>query len=267
MVVVVPPAASAVVALGTVGLVPHIDEVGVTGFHSAPDEVLAVGQGDIDGSQQFLATVLVQTVSVGYEPQPRWPISRSPPEPDLVEVVLYRDAKAGQLSQIEDRASRSSELEVEQGNSDAVTKDNVLQTHVVVAYHCSARWVGQTVVPSEALRVKALGGVVKAAKQFDHGYQCAIRLAPLRIWRYRNLAFDKHKSLTPIIINADRLRNSIKSSTSHCPKKSVNRTRVRIRRAKNMRTDPDYLPSIRDPPTKGLLNHTSQRAIEEQLAR
>ena len=41
---------------------------------------------------------------------------------------------------------------------------------------------------------------------------------------------------------------------------------MRIRRAKNMRTDPNYLPSVRNPPAKGLLNHANQCATEKQLA-
>ena len=30
-----------------------------------------------------------------------------------------------------------------------------------------------------------------------------------------------------------------------------------------MRTDPDHLPSVRNPPAKGLLNHADQRATPQ----
>ena len=42
---------------------------------------------------------------------------------------------------------------------------------------------------------------------------------------------------------------------------------MRTRRAKYMRADPDYLPSVRNPPSKGLLNHANQCAAKKQLAR
>lgn len=42
---------------------------------------------------------------------------------------------------------------------------------------------------------------------------------------------------------------------------------MRIRRSKNMRTDPDYLPSVRNSPAKGLLNHANQCVASNQLAR
>ena len=90
VVVVVPPAASAVVSLSATGVVPHLDEVGIPGFHSAKDELFGAGEGVLDCGQQFLPAVPVQAIGVGYQPQPRRSVSRAPSEAGLVEVVVDR---------------------------------------------------------------------------------------------------------------------------------------------------------------------------------
>ena len=69
------------------------------------------------------------------------------------------------MGQVVDGAARGRELEVDQRNGDAVTKDDVLGAHVVVAHERPARRVSQRVVPGETLRVEPAGGVVQPAQQ------------------------------------------------------------------------------------------------------
>ena len=71
----------------------------------------------------------------------------------LVEVVLDRYTEAGEGPRL-DGAARRIELEVEQRIGDAITEDDVLRAHVVVAHERPARRVSQTVVPAETIGVE-----------------------------------------------------------------------------------------------------------------
>src|SRR5262249_17027768 len=114
-----------------------------------------------------------------------------------------RHAKSSEMSHVIDRAARSSELEVEQRDRDAVTEDDVLGTDVVVAHECPARAVSQTVVPGETLRVEPSGGVVQCAEQPGDGGQRRSGLAPVRIGRQWNLAVDEDEALASVVVDAD----------------------------------------------------------------
>ncbi len=100
-------------------------------------------------------------------------------------------------------AARGSELEVEQRNGDAVTEDDVLGAHVVVAHERPTHRVSQTVVPSQTPWVEPPGGVVQPAQQPGDGRQRGVGLTPVRIGRHWDLAVDEHEALASVLIDAD----------------------------------------------------------------
>jgi hypothetical protein len=108
-----------------------------------------------------------------------------------------------ELGHVVDGAARGRELEVEQRNRDAVTEDDVLGAHVVVAHEHPARRVSQTGVPGETLRVEPAGGVVQPAQQPGDGRQRGVGLAPVRIGRDGDLAVDEHEALASVLVDAD----------------------------------------------------------------
>ena len=107
------------------------------------------------------------------------------------------------MGEVVDGAPRGSELEVEQRNGDAVTKNHVRRLHVVVAHERSARRVSETVVPGETKRVEPTGGVMQPAQQPGDRRQRSIGLAPVRIGREGDLAVDEHEALASVLVDAD----------------------------------------------------------------
>ena len=192
------------VALAAPGPVPHLDGVRVPGVDAAPDGCLDAVDGVVHGGEQLRPTVPVQPVGVGDESQPRRPVGGSPAEPGLVDVVLDRDAEAGELGEVVDRAARGGELEVEQRDRDAVTEDDVRGLHVVVAHERPARRVGQAVVPGETAWVEPAGGVVQPAQQPRDGRQRGVGLAPVRIGRHGHVSVDELEPFAPVLVDADR---------------------------------------------------------------
>jgi hypothetical protein len=126
-----------------------------------------------------------------------------------------------------------------------------------VAHERPARRVSQTVVPGETLRVELAGGVVQPAQQPGDGRQRSVGLAPVRIGRHGDLAIDEHEALASVLVDADWYRGTLESGVFHRPKEGMNRTRVRTRGAKHMRTDADDLARVRDPAIELLLRHTA----------
>ena len=107
------------------------------------------------------------------------------------------------MRHVVDGTARGGELEVEQRNGDAVTEDDVLGAHVVVAHERPARRVSQSVVPGETVRVEPAGGVVQPAQQPGDGRQRGVGLAPVRIGRHGDLAVDEHDALASVLVDTD----------------------------------------------------------------
>lgn len=229
----------------------------MTGVDAAPDGCFDAVDGIAHRSEQLGPTVAVQSVGVGDESEPGRPVGASPAEPGLVNVIVDRYAEAGELRHVVDGAARGSELEVEQRNGDAVTEDDVRRLHVVVAHERPPRRVSQSVVPAETLRVEGAGGVVQPAQQPGDGRQRGVGLAPVRIGRPGDLTVDEHEALASVLVDTDGERGTFESGVAHRPQEGVDRTRVRTRGAKNMRTDTDHQARVGDPAIELLLIHTA----------
>jgi hypothetical protein len=168
------------------------------------------------------------------------------------------------VGEVVDRAARGCELEVQQCHRDALTEDDVLGAHVVVAHERPAGRggdrVGQALVPGEAAEVEPAGGVVQPAQQPGDGRQRGVGLAPVGIRRDGNLTVDEHEALTPIRVDADRLGGALEPGVPHRPEEGVDRPGVRARRAQDVRTVPDDLAHVRDPALQRLLTHATTLA-------
>ena len=161
------------------------------------------------------------------------------------------------MSDVVDETARRSELEVEQCDGDTGTEDDVFRAHVVVAHERSTRRVGETVAPTEPVRVELARRVMQLAQQPGDGCQRGIGLAPFRIWRHGHVAVDEHQSFTSVAVDADWCRNSVESDALRGPQEGVNRSRVLCRRAKYVRTNANDVPRVRDSAVELLLvRHT-----------
>jgi len=107
------------------------------------------------------------------------------------------------------------------------------------------------------VRVEPAGGVVQPAQQHGDGRQRGVGLAPAQIGRRGDLAVDEHEALASVLVDADWCRGALESGVSHRSQEGVDRTRVRTRRAKDMRTDAHHPACVRDPAIELLLSHTA----------
>src|SRR5439155_16783785 len=123
--VIRPPAAPAVVLLHVPGPLQRRNRVRVAGVDAAADGSFDAGDGIVHGGEQLRAAVPVESVGVGDESESCRPVGALPAEPGLVELVVDRYAEAGELGHVVDGTAGSRELEVEQGNGDAVAEDDV----------------------------------------------------------------------------------------------------------------------------------------------
>src|SRR5207244_13219205 len=90
--------------------------------------------------------------------------------------------------------------------------------------------------------------------------QRGVGVTPVRVGRYEDLGIDEHEAVAPVLVDAQWNRGALESGVSHRTQNGVDRTRVRIRGAKNMRTDADELSRVRDPASELLLSHTATLA-------
>ncbi len=204
-----------------------------------PDGCLDGVEGVIDRADQRSAPVPLQSIRVGGESESSRSICGQPAHPSLIELIVDRDAKSGQLRQVVDGPPRGSELEVEQRNRDAVTEDDVRKLDVVVAHDRPAGRVNQAVGPRETVWVEAVSGVMQPAQESDD----------------RNLAFDEDEALASVLVDTDGDRGSLEAGVSHGSQVGVHRVRVRTRGAKDVRTDPDDVARVSDPAVEVPLSH------------
>ena len=108
---------------------------------------------------------------------------------------------------------------------------------------------------------------MQPAQQPGDGHQRGVGLAPVRIRRHGDLAVDEHEALASVLVDAERFRGALESGVPHRPQVGVDRTRVRTRGAKNMRTDADDPSDVRDPAVELLLRHTATLTVEWVHAR
>ncbi len=107
------------------------------------------------------------------------------------------------MREVIDGAAGGRELEVEQRDSDAITEDDVGRLEVVVAHDRPARRVSQIVGPRETRRIEPAGSVVQPAEQRGDRRQGGVGLAPARIGRHGDVAFDEHEALPSVVVDAD----------------------------------------------------------------
>jgi hypothetical protein len=105
--------------------------------------------------------------------------------------------------------------------------------------------------------VKPAGEVVQPRQQPRDRPKRSVGLAPVRIRRHGDLPIDEHEPLPAVLVDADSYRGTHKAGVSHRPQEGMNRTRLRIRRTKNMRTDTDNLARVSDPSIELRLRHTA----------
>jgi hypothetical protein len=91
----------------------HHDGVRVAGLDAVLHGGFDAVEGVVNGGEQPRPALPVQSVGVGGEPQPCRPVGGPPAEPNLVDVVVDRDAQAAELGQVVDGPARGRELEVE----------------------------------------------------------------------------------------------------------------------------------------------------------
>src|SRR5262249_34590966 len=130
--VLLPPTAAPVEPLLAAHLRPHADEVGVTGFDPSAQEATTVFDRCGQDVEQLCPPGGIERIRVDDEPQSRRLVDDLPAEPRRVDVVVDGHACPRQLCEVVLGPPGSREVEVEQSDGYAVTKDDVLEAHVVV---------------------------------------------------------------------------------------------------------------------------------------
>jgi len=135
---------------------------------------------------------------------------------------------------------------VQQRDRFTVTDHDVLEAHVVVAHHLTARGIGHLVAPGCCAEIKPDRRVVQTADQTSDRAERSIGLRPSRIRRGGDVAGDEPETLTSVRVDPDRHRCPVEPSATECAEEAVDRLRVWIRRAKNVIPDTHLSPGIGD---------------------
>ena len=99
---------------------------------------------DVD---EIVTSLGSEPVSVGNSPESSRVVADVPSKPLSTELVVDWDTHAGKLSDVVERSTGRSEVEIKQTNGNAVSEDNILQAHVVMANNRSPKGIRQLVAP------------------------------------------------------------------------------------------------------------------------
>ena len=142
-----PPASASFIAFYATHLLEHANEVRVASRDSAPDKVLSTIHGVIQDVDEIVTSVGSEPVSVGNSPESSRVVADVPSKPLCTELVVDWNTHSGKLGEVVERSTGRSEVEVKETNGDAVSEDNVLQAHVVMANNGSPKRISQLVAP------------------------------------------------------------------------------------------------------------------------
>lgn len=216
-----PPPTSAVEFVAAPRPIPEGNRVWITSLdvvsYNSFDEVDRV----VESSEQLRPAIMIQSVGVGDESQARWPVRHLEPKPGLIEVVVDWHAEAGHLSQVIHRAPGSRELEVDQGNGDAIAEHDVGELRVVVTDDGAAIGIGEGVVPAEVRSVEIVGGMVQAAQQSGNRREGRVGLGPQGIRHEWDITIDEDQTFAPVVVDSNGCRCSLEPGVPHGSKKSV----------------------------------------------
>jgi hypothetical protein len=109
---VFPPASATIETLLAAHLLPGRDEVRISHLDAAPHERVSTIDGEVEDLEELDALRGAQSVSIGDQPQSGRAVNGPPPEAGRVDLVVDWDAQASELPEVEDRATRSREVEV-----------------------------------------------------------------------------------------------------------------------------------------------------------
>ena len=253
VVVVCPPPATAVEALGAAGVGSTARSRSGRRVDAAPDGSVRCGRWRRRSTvSSSVAIVTVESVGVGDRRTTRWLVGGSPAEPGLVDVVVDRHAEAGEVGQVvrpdgqgRRTRSRSAPRRCLRRN------DDVRELEVVVAHDRSAPGSARLSSHVEARMVEPAGCVVQPAQQSDDGRPAPRRTGSSRIGRHGDVALDEHESLAPVLVDADRRWDASNPGCRTARRKAWIERGVGARRPKDVRTGPDDLAARAIPPSSG----------------
>jgi len=142
-----PPESASFIAFYATHLLEHANEVRVACHDSAPDKVLSSIHGVIQDVDEIVTRLGSELVSVGNSPESSRVVADIPSKPISTELVVDGDTHPGKLSEVVERSTGGSEVEIKQANGNAISENNVLQAHIVMANNHSPKRIGQLVAP------------------------------------------------------------------------------------------------------------------------
>ena len=226
-----PPATAPIEAFHAAHVVPHLDEVRITGLDVAPDELapaIVPARASTSCRRSGAARGRTRRRPIATAPS-------GPPAPNRAEaradLVVDGNAHPRHLGDVVHGPPRGGEVEVDETHR-YPSRNTTFSRHTSLWQTSSAAvGIDHLGAPRRTGRVDRAGRLVEPAHQHRDRRQRVISLGPPRVGRHRHLTLDEDQLLAAIGIDPDRLRSTVESGTPQRSQESVDRRSLRIRRA------------------------------------
>lgn len=248
----VPPTLLALEPTHAAGLVPDLREGEVSPVHPPTDEIGSLCHRRGHTLDEVPTPRSFEAIGITHQPEARGPVRWLPSQFRRMLLVVDRDAHASEVQEVMHGPARGREVEIEQGDGNAVSDDDVLEADVVVTHHGSALRIGEIVTPRPSL-IEPSGRVVEPTHLPGDGREEVVALTPQRVRGNGHVALDEAEHLPIVVADADRRRRTFEPGRSQEGEEGVDRASMRVRGADDALADPRDSAGLPEPAGEPLL--------------